>query len=761
MGDAPLRRHRTLALHAPSASRAAYERAHEVDPELPSPRTPATARSTGAAATEEERPVGDQVRDPRYDILFEPVRIGPLVAKNRFFQVPHCNGMGYRDPTAQAEMRRVKAEGGWAVVCTEEVEIHPTSDITPYIELRLWDEGDMASLARIAEAIHEGGALAGIELAHNGMNAANLTSREAPIGPSPLPVVTWAHDPVQARMMGQADIAALRRWHRLAVRRALEAGYDLVYVYAGHSLSVLQHFLSRRYNQRSDAYGGSLENRARLLAEILEDTREECEGRAAVACRLSIAEEGPGSGLGREEAADVVSLLDHLPDLWDFVLGTWEADSPSSRFSGEAAREPLLAGLKQRSAKPVVAVAWLTSPDTMVRLVRSGVVDLIGAARPSIADPFLPAKIEQGRQDDIRECIGCNICVSGDMTMAPIRCTQNPAMGEEWRRGWHPERIRPAASDARVLVVGAGPTGLEAARALGQRGYPVLLAEAGRELGGRVVAEARLPGLAAWRRVVDWRLGQLRRYDGVEVARESRLDVDDVLGSGFSHVLVATGARWRADGVGRWHTSGLPIADDVVVVTPDDLFAEGASLGAGPRRVVLFDDDHYYLGGVLAELLAAAGHEVRLVTPAPVVSAWTANTLELDGIQRRVRRPGVTVETTTALVAAGGGEATLASVYTAEERRVPMDVLVLVTARLPVDELAAGLEAVRPTWGEHGLRSVTVAGDAWAPSTIAAAVWAGRRYAEELDAPTGGDGLGEPGAGFRREYTALAPLAGG
>lgn len=770
-------------------------------------RDHAPETAPGTAATRGPAPLPSTshppaLRDPRYDILFEPVRIGPIVAKNRFFQVPHCNGMGYRDPTAQAEMRRVKAEGGWAVVCTEEVEIHPTSDITPYIELRLWDEGDVASLARIAEAIHEGGALAGIELAHNGMNASNLTSREAPIGPAHLPVVTWAHDPVQARMMGPADIAALRRWHRLAVRRALEAGYDLVYVYAGHSLSVLQHFLSRRYNQRSDAYGGSLENRARLLAEILEDTREECEGRAAVACRLSIAEEGPGSGLSREEAADVVSLLDDLPDLWDFVLGTWEADSPSSRFSAEAAREPLLAGLKQRSAKPVVAVAWLTSPDTMVRLVRSGVVDLIGAARPSIADPFLPAKIEAGRLEDIRECIGCNICVSGDMTMAPIRCTQNPAMGEEWRRGWHPERIRPAVTDAQVLVVGAGPTGLEAARALGQRGYPVLLAEAGRELGGRVVAEARLPGLGAWRRVVDWRLGQLRRYDRVEVARESRLDVDDVLGSGFGHVLVATGARWRADGVGRWHTSGLPLADDVVVVTPDDLFAEDTPLGdargsqpspsvqrahgsadaqvderreaarrafaAGPRRVVLFDDDHYYLGGVLAELLASAGHEVRLVTPAPVVSSWTANTLELDGIQRRVRRAGVTVETGAALVAAGGGEATLASVYTAEERRVPMDVLVLVTARLPVDGLAAGLEAARPTWEARGLRSVTVAGDAWAPSTIAAAVWAGRRYAEELDAaPTGGDGLGESGAGlaesgagFRREYTALAPLPG-
>ncbi|MGC8471739.1 MAG: NADH:flavin oxidoreductase, partial [Acidimicrobiales bacterium] len=122
------------------------------------------------------------MREQRFDVLFEPVQLGPVRTKNRFVQVPHCNGMGYRDPSAHAAMRRVKAEGGWSVVCTEQVEIHPTSDITPFIELRLWDDGDIPVLARIADAIHEGGALAGIELAHNGMNASNLTSREAPLG---------------------------------------------------------------------------------------------------------------------------------------------------------------------------------------------------------------------------------------------------------------------------------------------------------------------------------------------------------------------------------------------------------------------------------------------------------------------------------------------------------------------------------------------------------------------------------------------------
>lgn len=696
--------------------------------------------------------VGD--RNGPYDILFEPVQLGPIRAKNRFFQVPHCNGMGYRDPTAQAAMRRVKAEGGWAIVCTEQVEIHPTSDITPFIELRLWDDGDIPALARIAESIHDGGALAGIELAHNGMNSPNLSSREPPMGPAHLPVVTWSNDPVQARMMSKSDIDDLKRWHRQAVRRALAAGYDLVYVYSGHNLSILHHFLSPRYNQRTDEYGGSVANRARLLSEVLADTREECEGRAAVACRLTVDDQGGGSGITLADAKEVISLLDHLPDVWDFVLGSWERDSATSRFKREGEREEL-ADLKQLSAKPVVGVGRFTSPDTMVRQVRQGIVDMIGAARPSIADPFLPVKLAEGRLEDIRECIGCNICVSGDMTMSPIRCTQNPAMGEEWRRGWHPERIRPRESEARILVVGAGPTGLEAARALGQRGYSVMLAEATREVGGRVTGEANLTGLEVWRRVVDYRVGQLRRFSNVEEVRQSEITADDVLGSGFTDILVATGAHWRADGVGRWHTRAIPADEDAVVLTPDDLLTGSHPLtgpGAAPQRVLIFDDDHYYMGGVLAEELTKHGHKVRLVTPGSLVSAWTANTLEIDDIQRRIREAGIAVDTGRALVEIGAAEVRTACVYTGSEATTAADAVVLVTARLPNDALFTALRQRIAEWPPHGVRSVQCAGDAWAPTTIAGAVWSGRRYAEDFDRP------GPPSRerGYRREYTALA-----
>ena len=191
---------------------------------------------------------------------------------------------------------------------------------------------------------------------------------------------------------------------------------------------------------------------------------------------------------------------------------------------------------------------------------QQGLADLIGCARPSIAGPFLPKKIEEGRFEDVRECIGCNVCVSGDFTMSPLRCTQNPAMGEEWRKGWHPERIRAKASDRPVLVVGAGPAGLEAAQALGKRGYEVTLAEKGTALGGRVTRECRLPGLSAWARVRDYREQQLHKLANVQVYFDSGLDADAVMEFGFPRIVVATGARWRKDGVGRQWTRPMPTA---------------------------------------------------------------------------------------------------------------------------------------------------------------------------------------------------------
>ncbi len=393
-------------------------------------------------------------RNPRFDILFDPIQIGPVTARNRFYQVPHCCGMGFNWPQTHAKMREMKAEGGWAVVCTEECMIHPSSDYTPEPQARLWDDQDVKILALMVDAVHAHGALAGVQLAHNGVGAQNLWTRLKPLGPSPQAGVIGV--PTQTRGMDKSDIREFRRWHRKAALRAKEADADIVYVYAGHDSTLLMHFLQRRRNQRSDEYGGSLENRARLFRELLEETKDAVGDRCAVAVRLAVDELMGADGIAADgEGREIVEMLAELPDLWDVNLSNWENDSVTSRFGEEGRQEPYVAFVKQVTSKPVVGVGWFTSPDTMVSQIKRGVLDMIGAARPSIADPFLPKKIEEGRADEIRECIGCNICVSGQLTFTPMRCTQNPTVGEEWRRSWHPERIGRQGPGGRSRTRGA------------------------------------------------------------------------------------------------------------------------------------------------------------------------------------------------------------------------------------------------------------------------------------------------------------------
>lgn len=685
------------------------------------------------------------MRNARYDILFEPVPIGPVTAKNRFFQVPHCNGMGHRAPSGMAAMRGVKAEGGWAVVCTEVCEIHPSADVSPHSHARLWDDADIPALARAAEAIHRHGALAGVELGHHGFRAQNRTTREIPMGPSSQAVASY--DPVQSRVMDKQDIRNLRRWHKAAALRARKAGFDLIYVYAAHGLVTPMQFLSRRYNQRSDEYGGSLENRVRLLRELIEETKEAVGDTCAVPVRICVDELiGPAGLCSDGEGREVIEMLAELPDLWDVTVGDWANDSRPSRFGEEGVHEDYVRFVKQVTGKPVVGNGRFTSPDTMVSQVRRGVLDFIGAARPSIADPFLPRKVEEGRLEDIRECIGCNICAAADNTYTPIRCTQNPTMGEEWRRGWHPEKIPASESTDSILIVGAGPAGLECAVSMGKRGCEVMLAEATEELGGRAAREPRLPGLAIWGRVREYRVEQLHRLPNVQVFPASPMTAQDVIDTGANHVVIATGSRWRRDGVARYHREPIAALDASSIFTPDDIM-DGAAID-GP--VIVYDDDHYYMGGVVAEKLRLQGREVTLVTPAPLVSAWTVNTLEQTRIQRRLLEIGVIIRANEALTGFDGCEAQLACAFTGATSSLSANAAVLVTARLPRGTLYEDLLDRVADWEAAGIKSVTRIGDAEAPGTIAAAVFSGHRHAREFDQASTADHVP-----FLREIPAL------
>jgi len=679
-------------------------------------------------------------RDPSFDILFEPVKIGPVTSRNRFYQVPHCTGMGYNMPKTLAAMREVKAEGGWGVVCTEYCSIHPTSDDSPYPHATLWDDEDVRAQALMVEKVHLHGALAGVQLWYGGCYISNLLTREISLDVASLPS-DFRNDPLQSQTMDKKDIRQLRRWQVDAARRAMRAGFDIVYVYATHGY-LLSHFLSRDWNQRSDEYGGSLKNRIRLVREMIEDTKAAVGHQCAVAVRFSADGGDSGNGIiDNEEQRDMLEMLADLPDLWDINITDYSKEMGSSRFVKEAALEDYVAFVKKITDKPVVGVGRFTSPDTMVRQIKSGLLDLVGAARPSIADPFLPQKIKTGHFDDIRECIGCNICYAHNSRGVPIRCTQNPTMGEEWRRDWHPEKIPPSQSGDTILVVGAGPAGLEAARALGQRGYEVTLAEATTQLGGRVAAECELPGLSEWRRVIEHRISQLKKMPNVNIYLDSRLTAKDILDYDFDRIVLATGSYWRRDGIAHWHTAAVKSFDSDRVLTPDDILA-GVDV---TDPVVLFDDEHYYMGAVLAEKLRRDGLEVSLVTPAGRAAEWSKNTEEQEQVQEQLLKLGVTVLTGKAVNSFDGQSAELICVYTGKIFRQPASSIVTVTARQPNDELYRQLVSDPDALSGSGIKSIDRIGDCRAPGIIAAAVFSGHRLAREMDSPDPGD------VPFRRE----------
>jgi dimethylamine/trimethylamine dehydrogenase len=670
--------------------------------------------------------------DPKHSVLFEPLQIGPKTLRNRFYQVPHCTGFGVQKPGGQARHRSTKAAGGWAAVNTEYCAVSPDSDETPFISARLWDDGDLRALSLMCDEVHEHGALAGVELHHSGVHCPRREWRLPAIGPSQL-----ASDYllVTPKAMERDDIRRVQEDWAAAARRAREAGFDIVYVYGAHSYLPMQ-FLSPFYNRRTDEYGGSLENRARFWMELLELTHEAVDSDCTVATRISVAALSP-YGVDLDEGLEFVRLADHLVDLWDVAIGSateWSKDSGASRFYKQGWQLEWTKHVREATAKPIVGVSRLTDPDQMAEIVSSGVWDVIGAARPSIADPFLPRKIEEGRLDEIRECIGCNICIPKSDPGGNIGCTQNATAGEEFRRGWHPELFEPAENrDRDVLVLGAGPAGMECAIVLGKRDFRrVHLVDAGDDIGGIMRWIPQLPGRGEWARVLTWRRIQLDKLRNVEVLTDLRLDAEGVRGYGAEIVVVATGAFWAPDGLNRETHEPIPGADASLphVLTPEQIMVEG-KVPPG-KRVVVYDSDGYFMGPDLAERLALEGFAVDLVTSLEDISPFSHETLEQVFLKERLHEVGVRMHRAVRLE-----RIEPSGVACADEFGGPVelesDAAVLVTQRVSNDSLYHELRSDGERLEAEGIEAVYRIGDCVAPQLIADAIFDGHRLAREID----------------------------
>jgi len=671
----------------------------------------------------------------RYKILFEPIDIGPKTAKNRFYQVPHAMGSGNDMPNTRAAQRGIKAEGGWSVVNTGYCSIHPSSDDRPLPMARLWSEKDVASHVPMVEAVHEHDALAGIEFFHGGAYAANRHTRIPPMSPSGIQQkVSELMDMhlTAPKVMDKKDIKDLIQWHLIATERAIQAGFDIIYCYAGMGF-LPYHFLHPTFNKRTDEYGGSLENRSRLMRELITEMKTVAGDRAAIAVRMSTDELlNFKSESSQSEAHEFFEINGELPDLWDIKMSSWFKECPSGRFAEPGHMEPYNGFVKKLTSKPVVGVGWFTSPDIMAKQINDGILDFVGAARASIADPFLPNKIKEGREDDIRECIGCNICASCYNQGIPVRCTQNPSMGEEWRRGWHPEKVKPKSSDNSVLVIGGGPAGLEATLSLARRGYSVAIADSEKELGGRINKEAKLPGMSSYKRVIDYRVSQINQLENVDVYLDNTMARDDVLELGFDHVVTATGSTWQPSIMDE-KSAPILITKTDSIFTPEDVL-EGCELQS---PVIIFDFDYYYMGGLIAEYIKGLGHEVTIITPFEKVSPWSFNSNEVSEIESRLLCKDIKVLTEHRIIDIGESSIGIIHQVTNKKTDVDRGSLVLVGHRKQSDSLYTLLTSDEDALKASGIKSVQNIGDSNAPGAIVHATYAGHLYANTFDQEDG------------------------
>lgn len=658
---------------------------------------------------------------PELSSLLSPAQIGPWQLRNRVFVPGHTTNFG-RDnlPTARsAAYHAERARGGVGLIITEAIRVHPTS-AGRTISLGSFDDAGIPAYAQMVDAVHAEGALMFAQIMHIGRQANPDTTRTVPWSASDIP---WALGAQVPHSMGVREIKVLVDAFGAAARRMAQAGFDGLEIHLGHG-HLLQQFLSAATNHRTDAYGGSRDKRLRIVREVLDSVQAHTDLPFGI--RISVNEWLDG-GIDPDEAVEIVAAL--APDYpLQFIHASHSAYHGSNSLATQMADMSFQqshfiehAGVIKRAFPeiPVLAVCRLDTLDEAARIINAGEADLAGLARAHIADPHLVNKAHRGERQ--RRCIACNQeCIARVGRDVPIGCVVNPEVGSEaqWERSW--VDIAQSPTRRRVLVVGGGPGGMQAAIAAHRAGHDVTLMDREDQLGGRIKDARVMRNRERFGLLIDDLISDVTEA-GITTKLNHEVATDEILDGGWDDVILATGSRVRRRplGSGESHATVLTPLDAATMVREGQVPSGGTA--------VVFDEDGGWQAASIAETLAASGMKVHLVVPTTALFNTISIYTRLS-LLPRIKELGIPTHVMRTLEITSAASVTLHSTMN-EDPIVINDVTFVIDVATPraEDALYRALET------HPDAPRIHLVGDAQAPRTAAEATFEGRVAGAFLD----------------------------
>lgn len=656
------------------------------------------------------------------EYLFTPIKIGNITVKNRIYNPPHATifaDQNFLPSEKQVYYFAERAKGGAGLIVVGGSVVHRNSLAHLGFNL-VSDERSIPGYKKIADAVHEHGALILSQLSHHGRQTTGIYSRLPPVSPSPIPCVLYRETPKE---MEKEDMEEIIEGYIQGAKNVQQAGFDGVEIYAAHGY-LLSQFLSPHSNKRVDEYGGSLENRMRFPLEVIDAVRKAVGNEFLVGLRVN-GDDFTAGGLNLDDAKAISKKFEDTKQI-DYIsvsgitynslpLLVADMSFPLGVFVH------LAAGIKESVDLPVVCVNRINDPVQAEKILADGQADMIGMCRALICDPELPNKAKEGRLDDIRHCIACNQgCMTREIRNAPIGCTYNAAVGEEKELGIG--TLKPATQRKKVMVLGGGPGGMEAARIAAARGHDVSLYEKSDELGGQINILTKVETRKEFQDVVRY-LGNQINTLGVKVNLGIEVSPEIVISEEPDAVVVATGSVPLRTGFSaiRPDKERLLGVDQDNVLTVWDVLLERKEVG---EKVLLIDEEFDFQSTSTAEYLAAKGKKVQIVTRLPYVGV-EINFTSFGPQMQRLRSSGVVLTSMTGVKEIKGNTITLYDIYTNEEREIKgVDTVVISMGNHANNDLYKQLK------GSVG--ELYAVGDCVAPRRVIDAVYEGHRVARLL-----------------------------